>query len=88
MSGHSREPFTLEPKMTLGEIADLMGMSRERVRQIEKRAIGKCKRALIKMGYNPEDFFSTLQYTAPIRHDPNAPESAYELMYDKEESND
>jgi predicted DNA-binding protein (UPF0251 family) len=32
--------------MTLGEIAEKLGVSRERVRQIEQRALGKMRRAL------------------------------------------
>jgi transcriptional regulator len=69
-----------EPYMTLAEIADIMGMSRERVRQIEVRALGKVKKELYKRGITAEDFFSTLKYMKPIKTDPDAPESAYELI--------
>lgn len=41
--------------MTLAEVADLMGISRERVRQIESRALGKLRRRLQAQGYKPED---------------------------------
>lgn len=41
--------------MTLQEIADILGTSRERVRQIEQRALGKLRRRLSAMGYKVED---------------------------------
>ena len=41
--------------MTLQEIADILGTSRERVRQIEQRALGKLRRRLNAMGYKLED---------------------------------
>lgn len=46
--------------MTLQEIADVLGTSRERVRQIEQRALGKIRRKLRAMGYKPEDFFGQI----------------------------
>jgi len=69
-----------DPFMTLEEIADLMGMSRERVRQIENRALGKVRQELFKRGITAEDFFSTLKYMKPIEHDPDAPESSFEII--------
>ena len=51
---------TLEMHMTLAEIADILGTSRERVRQIEARALGKLRRRLRAMGYKPEDLFGEL----------------------------
>lgn len=47
-----------EPK-TLGEVADILGLSRERVRQIEERAIGTLRREALKAGLlepSTEDF--------------------------------
>lgn len=41
--------------MTLQEIADILGTSRERVRQIEQRALGKLRRKLNAMGYKADD---------------------------------
>lgn len=35
-------------KMTLKEIGDVLGVTRERVRQIEKEALRKFKKALLK----------------------------------------
>jgi hypothetical protein len=46
--------------MTLQEIADILGTSRERVRQIEQRALGKLRRKLTAMGYTSEDLFGQL----------------------------
>ena len=46
--------------MTLQEIADVLGTSRERVRQIEARALGKLRRILLAKGYKPEDLFGQL----------------------------
>jgi transcriptional regulator len=70
-----------DPYMTLAEIADMMGMSRERVRQIEVRALAKVKKELYKRGITAEDFFSTLKYMKPIKHDPDEilSDSIYEL---------
>ena len=70
-----------DPYMTLAEIADIMGMSRERVRQIELRALGKIKKELYKRGITAEDFFTTLKYMKPIKHDPDEilSDSIYEL---------
>ena len=71
-----------DPYMTLQEIADMMGMSRERVRQIEVRALGKVKIELYKRGITAEDFFSTLKYMKPIKHNPDEilSDSTYELI--------
>lgn len=47
-----------EPK-TLGEVAEILGLSRERVRQIEERAIGTLRREALKSGLlepSAEDF--------------------------------
>lgn len=48
-------PTVDERHMTLQEIADILGTSRERVRQIEQRALGKLRRRLSAMGYNADD---------------------------------
>jgi DNA-binding transcriptional regulator GbsR (MarR family) len=72
-----------DPYMTLQEIADMMGMSRERVRQIEVRALGKVKQELFKRGITAEDFFSTLKYMKPIKRNPNeilSDSTDYELI--------
>lgn len=45
-----------ESPMTLNEIADIMGITRERVRQIERKALWKLKAALIKKGITPQNF--------------------------------
>ena len=58
MSRNPEFPIKGEDRhMTLQEIADVLGTSRERVRQIEQRALGKLRRKLRAMGYKPEDFF-------------------------------
>lgn len=41
--------------MTLEEISDLYGCTRERIRQIEDKALKKLKRELIRRGYNPKN---------------------------------
>ena len=40
---------------TLQEIADALGVSRERVRQIERQALAKVKANLIRQGFEPDD---------------------------------
>ena len=75
-----REPMMFKPVMTLQEIADIMGMSRERVRQIEESALRNARKVLRKTGYNPDNFFSDPRYTKPITPNPDAPESEYELI--------
>lgn len=44
--------------MTLEEIAQAMNITRERVRQIETKALRKLRFALKSKGLNPNDFFS------------------------------
>ena len=41
--------------MTLEEIAQEMGITRERVRQIEKEALTKLRKRLLKLGMTPAD---------------------------------
>ncbi len=77
-----------DPYMTLQEIADAMNMSREMVRQIEQTALRKMRKRLIALGIEPEHFISTLKYNQPIRHDPDAPESSYELITPERIEND
>ena len=43
---------------TLQEIAEELGVSRERVRQIERQALAKVKAFLIRQGYEPDDFIN------------------------------
>ena len=49
--------------MTLEEIADCMGITRERVRQIETKALRKLARQLRLRGINPEDLFGDVVET-------------------------
>lgn len=53
--------LTNDMYMTLEEIADIMGCTRERVRQIEQRALMKLRKRLRILGYKPEDFFGAMQ---------------------------
>lgn len=46
--------------MTLEEIAECMGITRERVRQIETKALRKLARQLRARGINPEDLFGDM----------------------------
>lgn len=62
---------TLEPTKTLEEIADMMGCTRERVRQIEQTALGKVRKELYKRGLTAEDFFTAIRYNKPIKINPN-----------------
>lgn len=40
---------------TLKEIADELGCTRQRVQQIEARALRRARENAIRMGYNPDD---------------------------------
>jgi DNA-directed RNA polymerase sigma subunit (sigma70/sigma32) len=52
--------MSTRPQMTLQEVADILGTSRERVRQIEQRALGKLRRILFAKGYKAEDLFGQM----------------------------
>ena len=43
------------PPMTLQEVATALGLTRERVRQIEQKAIYKLKRRMNKLGHKADD---------------------------------
>ncbi|MBK1666425.1 hypothetical protein CKO28_00025 [Rhodovibrio sodomensis] len=47
-----------EPKLMLGAIAEELGVSSERVRQIEMRALGKLKRSISRAGFEAQDLLS------------------------------
>lgn len=58
----------LEPVCTLGEIAAELGVTRERARQIEARALYKLRVALAMRGYTVADFFDGVKTApAPVR---------------------
>ena len=82
------EKSMFKPVMTLEEIADIMGVTRERVRQIEQSALRNARKVLRKKGYNPDNFFSDPKYTKPVKQDPNAPESAFELIEPERKEDD
>lgn len=44
--------------MTLQEVADEMGISRQMVHKIEQRALAKCRKALEKKGLTLRDIMS------------------------------
>ena len=50
MAGHTKIGF--EPLHTYEEISAVLGVSRERVRQIEKKALRKLRVALVVRGHN------------------------------------
>lgn len=77
-----------KPVMTLEQIADIMGVTRERVRQIEQSALKNARKILRKKGYNPDNFFSEPTYKKPIKHDPNADESQFELIEPERKEDD
>jgi biotin operon repressor len=47
--------------MSLEEIADIMGITRERVRQIEQKALFKLRKRLRAKGIKPEDLLGGMQ---------------------------
>ena len=50
--------FLEEDKRTLAEIGDDFGVSKERIRQIEARALGKLRNELLTRADGPEDLFT------------------------------
>jgi hypothetical protein len=83
-----KERHLLKPVMTLEQIADVMGCTRERVRQLEESALRNARKILRKKGYNPDHFFSDPKYTKPIKHNPDAPESEFELIEPERKEDD
>ena len=55
-------PLYVDCQRTLEEIGDEMGISRERVRQLEHRALQKCRRWCDRHGYDLADLLPTLRY--------------------------
>ena len=51
---------TTEYNMSLEEIAQHMGLTRERVRQIQNEALIKLKNGLFEKGYTANDFLQVL----------------------------
>ena len=51
---------TVEYNMSLEEIAQHMGLTRERVRQIQNEALVKLKNGLLEKGYTAQDFLQVL----------------------------
>ena len=49
--------LVLEPNMTHQEIADVFGVSRAAISDMEQKALRKLRKALEKRGYKWEDFF-------------------------------
>lgn len=69
-NGGGRKPTspTVDDRyMTLQEIAEVMGCTRERVRQIEQRALGKLRRKLVAMGYNADNILGEMITIPPRR---------------------
>ena len=55
-----RNPMPTEEMATYAEIAKELGVSPERARQIEQKALYKLNRLLRKAGINPADFFGEM----------------------------
>ena len=51
---------TVEYNMSLEEIAQHLGLTRERVRQIQNEALVKLKNGLAERGYTAQDFLQVL----------------------------
>lgn len=74
MSEERQKYVPLGLNMTLEEIADMMGITRERVRQIEKKALAKLRIRLRKRGLELDDLIGTMtelpqRKAGGIRHD-------------------
>ena len=51
---------TVEYNMSLEEIGEHLGLTRERVRQIQNEALKKLKDGLLERGYTAQDFLQVL----------------------------
>lgn len=60
LGGERQRHVPMGMNMTLEEIADMMGITRERVRQIEKRALQKLRRKLNSYGLTLDDLIGTM----------------------------
>lgn len=74
MSEDRQKYVPLGLNMTLEEIADMMGITRERVRQIEKKALVKLRRRLQAQGLELDDLVGVMtelpqRKAGGIRHD-------------------
>jgi transcriptional regulator len=74
MSEDRQKYVPLGLNMTLEEIADMMGITRERVRQIEKKALAKMRRRLQAQGLELDDLVGAMtelpqRKAGGIRHD-------------------
>lgn len=74
MSEDRQKYVPLGLNMTLEEIADMMGITRERVRQIEKKALVKLRRRLQAQGLELDDLIGVMtelpqRKAGGIRHD-------------------
>jgi len=61
MSEDRQKYVPLGLNMTLEEIADMMGVTRERVRQIEEKALAKMRTRLRKRGLDLHDIIGTME---------------------------
>ena len=61
-----REQSMFKPVMTFEEIADIMGITRQRAEQLEKSALRNARKILRNNGYNPDMFFSDPTYKRPL----------------------
>jgi hypothetical protein len=61
-----KEKSLFKPVMTFEEIADIMGITRQRAEQLEKSALRNARKILRNKGYNPNLFFSDPTYKRPL----------------------
>lgn len=63
MSDEEKQPkrSTNASHMSLEEIADIMGVTRERIRQIEQKALFKLRKRIRAMGIKPEDILGGME---------------------------
>jgi len=59
--------FNADPVATLEEVAEALGISRQRVLQIERTALRKLRKAFLRRGITPDDLADLRHHTTDTK---------------------